>query len=602
MDASALEFLRRHHPFDRLTPAEMETVARTTTSLTIPGGTIILRHGGRISGFLHVVARGSAHLVRDGRVMQELEEGECFGYPSILSGNPPNSDVVAAGETVVHRIPADVFKELLSNSEFAGFFLTSLSQRLRGVARRESAALDGIMTTAVGTLSGGEPLMIAPDATVADAARAMRDAHLDVALVADDPPGILTDHDFRVKVLAEGLGSDTPVAAVMTRPLLTLPAATPVHGALLYLLEHRIQHLPVTSGESITGVVSVTDLLRHQTRSPLSLLHRLENLEPGTPLGWYAGEVAGMVEDLFEGGLKVAQIGKVFAQVNDMLIHRLAALAESELGPPPCAYAWLVFGSEGRMEQALLTDQDNALVYGDDSVEAAAYFARFAKHVVDNLIAAGFPPCPGGYMATNWCKPLVEMRDVFTDWIRGASAESLVEAAIFFDFRAICGDLDVEPLHDVMADAPENQLFLARLARVARGFRPPLGLFRRIRAEDGMVDLKTGGLAPIVAMARVYGLEVRTRLRPTRERLEAAIAGGAVSRELGETLIETYRFLLQLRLQQQLAAVKAGEKPDNRIVLEWLSPVEQRHLKDAFQAIRELQDAATQRFHIDSLA
>ncbi len=222
--------------------------------------------------------------------------------------------------------------------------------------------------------------------------------------------------------------------------------------------------------------------------------------------------------------------------------------------------------------------------------------------MVDNLIAAGFPPCPGGYMATNWCRPLDEMRETFTGWIRGAGAEALVEAAIFFDFRSVCGELDIEPLHELVAAAPDNQLFLARLARVARGFRPPLGLFRRIRADEGQVDLKTGGLAPIVAMARVYGLEVRTRQRPTRERLEAAIAGGTLGRELGETLIETYRFLLQLRLGQQLAAVRAGEAPGNRIVLDRLSPVEQRHLKDAFQAIRELQDAATTRFHIDALA
>ncbi len=601
MTSQDLEFLSRHHPFDRLTPAELETAARSAGTLTVPGGTIILRQGGRVSEFLHIVGKGSAHLVRDGQVLQEIEEGECFGYPSILGGNAPGSDVIAAGELVLHRIPAAVFRELLGNAEFAGFFLTSLSQRLRGGPRSGAAAMGGGMTLPVGSLAKA-PLRIAPDATVADAARAMRDGRADVVLVDGDPAGILTDHDFQVKVLAAGRGPDTPVAQVMSSPVKTLPADTPVHGALLYLLEHRIHHLPVTDGERVTGIVSAADLLRHQTRSPLSLLHRLENLEPGEPLGWYAGESAAMIEDLFAGGLKVAQIGKVFAQVNDMLVHRLVALAQAELGPAPCAFAWLVFGSEGRMEQALLTDQDNALVYAEATDEATDYFARLARHVVDSLMAAGFPPCPGGYMATNWCRSLPEMRATFDGWIRGASGEALVEAAIFFDFRSVCGELDCEPLHELVAAAADNQLFLARMARVARGFRPPLGLFRRIRAEDGRVDLKTGGLAPIVSMARVYGLQVRTRARPTRERLEAAIAGGALSLELGETLIETYRFLLQVRLGQQLAAVRAGAAPDNLIVLEKLSPVEQRHLKEAFQAIRELQDAATTRFQINALA
>ena len=593
MDTDIRAFLQRHHPFDRLTAAELDAAAAAAGRHAVPAGALVLKQGGRGSAFLHVVMEGSVHLVRDGRVVQELEEGECFGYPSLLSGNPPNSDVVAAGRAVLLRLPERAFRELLGNAEFSAFFLTSLSQRLRGVARRESAALGGAMTTAVGSLA----------ATITAAARAMRDARTDVALVAGDPPGILTDHDFRVKVLAEGRGPDTPVSAVATRPVLTLPADTPVHGALLFLLEHRINHLPVTGvGGGITGVLAAADLLRHQTRSPLAVLPRLEGLEPGAPLDWYAGEIAAMVDDLFAGGLMVAQIGKVLAQVNAALVRRLAALARDELGPAPCPYAWLVLGSEGRMEQALLTDQDNALVYAEDTPAAAAYFAQLARRVVDGLIAAGFPPCPGGYMATRWCRPLDGMTKTFGDWIGGAGAEDLVEAAIFFDFRVVCGDLDLEPLHELTRTAPENQLFLARLARVARGFRPPLGLFRRIRAEEGRVDLKTGGLAPLVAMARVYGLEARTRQRPTRERLEAAVAAGALSRELGETLVETYRFLLQLRLAQQLAAVRAGEAPDNRIVLDRLSPVEKQHLKDAFRAIRELQDAATQRFHIDALA
>ena len=434
METQVLEFLRRHHPFDLLTPDELETAARSAGTLTVPGGTVILKQGGRISEFLHVVGRGSAHLVRDGHVVQEVEEGECFGYPSILSGIAPGSDVIAAGEMVLHRIPAAVFRELLGNAGFAGFFLTSLSQRLRGVARGGAAALGGGMTLAIGGLAKA-PLQVAPDATVGAAARTMRDGKADVVLVDGDPAGILTDHDFQVKVLAEDLGPDTPVARVMSSPVKTLPADTPVHGALLYMLEHRIHHLPVTDGERVTGIVSAADLLRHQTRSPLSLLHRLENLEPGAPLGWYADEAAAMVADLFEGGLKVAQIGKVFAQVNDMLVHRLVALAQAELGPAPCSFAWLVFGSEGRMEQALLTDQDNALVYADATDEAAAYFARLARHVVDNLIAAGLPPCPGGYMATNWCRSLPEMKKTFDGWIRGAGAEALVEAAILFDFR-----------------------------------------------------------------------------------------------------------------------------------------------------------------------
>jgi CBS domain-containing protein len=331
------------------------------------------------------------------------------------------------------------------------------------------------------------------------------------------------------------------------------------------------------------------------------MMRQLETMETTQPLSKYSLEIAGMVENLVNGGLDVTQIGRVIASINDVLIRRLLRLAEKEIGPPPAPYAWIVFGSEGRMEQALLTDQDNALIYLDSSETAHQYFQQLAQKVIDDLILAGFPPCPGGYMATNWCKPISEWEQIFQSWIRKPEPQNLLETAIFFDFRQVYGALSVEPLEKLIVESSNNSVFLAQLARAAIEFRPPLGFFKRIRAEDGQVDLKSGGVAPIVSLARVYALEAKSRTRTTVERLEAAIEANTVSQQGGETLIETYRFLLQLRLQEQLKAIRAGQQPDNKIKLESLSPVEKRHLKEAFVAIREMQEAASNRFHTGML-
>ena len=142
---------------------------------------------------------------------------------------------------------------------------------------------------------------------------------------------------------------------------------------------------------------------------------------------------------------------------------------------------------------------------------------------------------------------------------------------------------------------------MAQLARAAIEFKPPLGFFRRIRAEDGQVDLKKGGIAPIVSLARVYALEGKIRARSTVERLEGALAGGKLSEIGAGNLIETYRFLQELRLREQLADVKAGRSPENKIRLQSLTALENRHLKDAFLAIREMQEAASQQFRTDML-
>jgi CBS domain-containing protein len=174
-------------------------------------------------------------------------------------------------------------------------------------------------------------------------------------------------------------------------------------------------------------------------------------------------------------------------------------------------------------------------------------------------------------------------------------------AAIFFDFRSVAGALPVGSLDELITGAADNELFVKSLARAALNFRAPMGLFRRIRSEDGQVDIKTGGVAPLVSLARVYGLEARSLAKTTRERFEAAMACGKLDRDKGRDTIETYRYLLQLRLDQQLRAMKENREADNNLRLKSLSSLEHRHLKDALQAIRELQSTAAHHFQVQAL-
>lgn len=602
MIARIEEFLRQQHPFVMLSDTERDQVQTAARVQTVAGGDTVLRQGAATSACLYLIAEGQLRLERDGAEIQVLEEGDCFGYPSIISGGAPTSSVVAMVDATLHCISAPIFSELVrNNARFSEFFLQSLGDRLSLISRGGGGSLGGELTTPLGELTMRPVIRVAPGATVADAAQAMREVRDDVALVTGHPAGIVTDHDFQTRVLAENLGPETLVERIMTSPVLTLPEDTPAHSALLTMLEEGIHHLPVTKDGDILGIVSATDLLRHQTRNPLYLMRKLEHLDSPDAIAGYGSDAASMVERLFDGGLKVGQIGRIFSSLNDALIRRLLKLAEAELGPAPCPYAWLVFGSEGRMEQALLTDQDNALAYAEDIPGAKEYFAKLAERVVNDLITAGFPPCPGGCMATNWNKPLIEWEETVASWIRTPTPDNLMVSSIFFDFRAVAGTLSMEPVAKLIDGAVNNQLFMAHLARVSLRFKPPLGLFRRIQTEDGRVDLKKRGIASIVAAARVYALEAGTRQRPTRERLEAAMDTGKLGQDIGRNLIETYRYLLQLRLQEQLNLVRAGEEPSNSIRLSRLSSLEQRHLKDAFQAIREMQSAVTRRFRTDTL-
>jgi CBS domain-containing protein len=593
-----IQFLRSHPPFDRLGPDMLSAVEDGLDVAFVAEGTRVLERGGPRSRWLYVIRKGAVRLERDGQIVDALEEGECFGFPSLIGRAVPHVDVVASEETLLYRIPEDVFARLMDRPAFAEFFLLDLSERLRKASALDPLPLGRELGAPSSRLVTRAPVSVSPDATVRDAARVMRDASISSVLVDGEPQGILTVRDLSRRVLAEGLGPDTRVAEVMTRPVKSLPAEASLFEALLFMLEHRVHHAPLSVHGEIVGMVSDTDLLKVQGKNPF---HVLDGTDDPSRLAGYADELAEVVDSMAAGGLDAVRIGRVVSRLNDALVGRLLRRAETDLGPPPCDYAWIVFGSEGRMEQALITDQDNALVYRDDTPEAAAYFAALARRGVDGLLAASFPECRGGFMATNWCRSLSSWTGLFRGWVETPEPRALVEASNFFDFRRVHGTLDLEPLEAILGRSSEEKLFLAHLARCAIGFAPPLGLFRNIREDEGGVELKKGGLIPIVSLARLFALEAGSAARPTLERLDDAARGGALSGEGAATLAEAFRFLLGLRLRDQLRARREGRPLDNKARLDSLSPLERRHLKDTFVAIRDLQEATKLRYALDRL-
>ena len=462
--------------------------------------------------------------------------------------------------------------------------------------------LDRSLLVPVKQLVTQPPLFVAADATVQQAAQTMHQARSSSCLVASDPPGILTDRDLRGRVLALGLGPETPARQVMTQPLKSLDSDTPTYSALLYMLDENIHHLALIEEGQVVGVITNTDLLRQQARSPLYLHRRLQNFNESTTLTHYAQEIAGTVATLLDGGVGALQIGRVVSSLNDTLVQRLAHLAEQRLGPPPMPYAWLVFGSEGRHEQLLITDQDNALVYAEPSAEAAVYFGQLAQRVVTGLQQAGFPLCSGGYMATNWCKPLAEWQEIFADWLRTPDPQALMAASIFFDFRHVYGDLSLEPLEALITTAYKRPLFIGHLVRAAQQFAPPLGFFQRIRSQRGLVDLKMGGIAPIVGIARAGALAAGSRERSTVERLVVAVKANQIPAESATMLTDSLGFLLTLRLRCQLAALQSGQPAGNKIRLRDLTKLEQSRLRAAFAAVQEAQDTIGLSYQTDRLA
>ena len=594
------EFLRHQPPFDQLGPAAFRAVEEALEVVYLARGEFALRRGGPRAEHLYLVRKGTVRLERDGVAVQVLEEGDAFAFPSLIGRTSPHVDVVAAEDVLAYRIPAAVFEQLMEAPAFREFFLLDLTDRLRRSAALQAPPLGLDLGRSARALVTRDPVGIALGATAGEAARVMRERGVSSVLVAGPPDGILTDRDLRSRVLAEGRGPETPVADVMSSPVATLEGGASLFDVLMLMLDRRVHHVPLTEHGRIVGVLTDTDLLRAQVQSPIALLKRVASGDPGD-LGDYAESLTQIVDSLFSAGLEAARIGRVVSRLNDTLAAALLRNAERELGAAPAPYAWIVFGSEGRMEQTLLTDQDNALVHAGTTPEHQRWFEGLAERVVRGLIAARFPECPGGFMATKWCQPLPGWQATFRGWIGTPDPQALLDASSFFDWRVVHGALDLAPLEDVARGASRERTFLAHLARTALGFTPPLGAFRQIKLDHGGVELKRGGLAPIVALARLFALEAGVSERGTLDRLAAASAAGVLSAEGAATLSEAFRFLMRLRLRDQLQALRAGREPQAVASFEGFSSLERSQLKDVFLAIREVQESVRLRHATDRL-
>jgi CBS domain-containing protein len=604
--------LAAHPPFDGLPSEALEQTAATVEVAYFPRGAGILRQGGEPSRHLHVIVKGMVELRQaDERgaseLVETLGEGETFGQLSLLSRAPHLWDVVAREDVLAYLIPAEQVERLRHQPGFEALLARRAGDRLRRAlaARREPAPLD-LFSVRAGDLVTRPLVTCDPGESVAEAARRMRDEQVSSLVVRARPPGLVTASDLRDRVLAAGRSGETPVAAVMTVPLQTMPAEASLGEVLLCMVDRGIHHLPLVAEGQLVGIVTDTDLLRHESRHPLFVRRQLDRAAEPEGLAAYAGEVTGAAVRLIAAGSPAGDVTRFVASAHDALYARVAGDGEAVLGPPPCPYALLVLGSGARGEPTLRTDQDHALVLADDPpADAAAWFAALAEHLAATLERCGLPCCPGNVMATNPARrlPRRTWQQQFGSWIQEPEEEALLDAAVCFDFRQVHGDLDAEAaLRPVIRRAAGNRRFLGRLARAALRRRPPLGFLRQLRGDrHGRVDLKAHGTAPIVDLARLLALEAGSAELGTVARLRAATERGTVGKTAAD-LAAAFEYLKEVRLRHQASQLQAGATPDDVIALADLGALERRWLKDAFHLLHTCQESVRIAFQTDLIA
>jgi len=454
-------------------------------------------------------------------------------------------------------------------------------------------------------------LTCTPTTSIRGAAQRMsrlRVASIIIKGEGDIPVGILTDRDLREKVLAEGHNINAPVTEVMSHPLYTIHGQAYAFDALLDMSRHGVSHLLVTEDDRLIGIISDHDFRLEVGSSPVGVIGDIEKSQSVDELISTRLKIDHVREMVLRHGGSAKKMVQLVSELNDRVTRRLLVLTEQEIeergmGHPPVPYCWISLGSEGRLEQTLRTDQDNALAFIDvpqkDREEVKQWFIRFSEQVVEGLVRYGFPRCPGGIMASNprWCQTEAQWKRTFLGWVDDPNPLTLRMSTIFFDFRALYAGTDfLETLrHRLNESVKRNRLFLRFMAKNVLYNRPPLGFLRQFVVEKSgehknKLNLKMRGLTPIVDCARVMALDLGISTTNTLERLDEIKNRGVLNHEFHSDLQEAYNFISYLRISRHLEARSRGEEPDNFVNPATLNSLQRKMLKESFFVINRLQE------------
>ncbi|WP_159678136.1 DUF294 nucleotidyltransferase-like domain-containing protein [Luteimonas sp. 9C] len=593
-------------PFDLL---DAPGRARLQASVDIgfhPADTTLIE-AGRASPHVYVILKGVVHAYA--RDVEGVEQrfadygpGDVFGAWAVMAGRA-RLRYRTAGECLCFLIPAEVFRALVAgNPRFAAYFNEGLATKgqlsVSGDARRESAEL---MITRVEEAQLAPAIHISGAHSIADATARLREAGVDCLLV-DTPdvsaPGIVTRTDLLDAIALQRLPLDAPVGPLANRPLVCVDARDVLFQALIGMTERRIERVVVrTRDGGIAGTLGMAEVLSHfASHSHLVSLRlaRARNLDEITAA---ASGMTGLVRSLAAHGARMPYLMGLVSALNERVMAQVfEQVVPVEHRDRICL---LVMGSEGRREQLLRTDQDNALVLADDldwpGLDAA--MDRFSAA----LATIGYPPCPGRVMVDNphWRMTTQQWQARVTHWRGHYGGDAALDLSIALDARPIAGNAALfAPVKAALMTLGQDEILMHHLAAGALGFGAPLTFFGRMRSDAQGVDLKKGGIFPVVHGLRCLALRHGITATGSLERCEALAALDALPGDLERDLPQALNVFQRMRLDAQLAALAEGRAADNHVDTAGLRRLDRELLRDALHVVKAFREHVQRVFHV----
>jgi CBS domain-containing protein len=399
-------------------------------------------------------------------------------------------------------------------------------------------------------------------------------------------------------VVAAGAAPGTPVSAVMTAPAWTVSADRTATEALLDMLDHGVRHMPVLGADRrLLGVIDDVDLMASERRAPFHLRALIANSKDEDEVARAAAELPGTVIALHDAGVPAAAISRTISSIHDTITRHLIELAHEELGPPTAPYTWLAIGSFGRREPFPSSDVDCALAWEDVGAEAAPP-TDVAGRVLSGLAACGFSLDRQGAVASSplFARSTAGWEEAARSWVADPDENrGLMLLSVVVESDPVWGTAAIsERLRRAFLGSADRAAFLRRLAAAALAERPPTGFLRDFVLHSsgerrGVLDIKRGGLLPIVALARWSGLAAGVTAASTTARIRASAEAGTLPTDDAAVLRDAFELCSAVRMEHQVGRLRAGEPPDDLIAPRHLAPLTRTALKEAFRAVARVQ-------------
>ncbi|PWB30495.1 cyclic nucleotide-binding protein [Pseudomonas sp. SDI] len=623
-----MQFLQRFPPFNQMENAHLAyLVEQCQLRFYAADESIIKPADGPVEHF-YIVKQGRVvgertHVVKGGtETTFEITCGECFPLAALLGERATRTEHLAAEDTFCLQLNKAAFIRLFALSEaFRDFALRGVSSLLdqvnQQVQRRAVETLGNqySLNTRLGELAMRHPVVCSPDTSVREAVGLMHEQQVGSIVIVDPqraPLGIFTLRDLRQVVADSSTDFAAPIAAHMTAKPFHLSPQHSAFDAAIAMTERHIAHVCLVEDQRLCGVVSERDLFSLQRVDLVHLARTIRHAPRVEQLVALRGEIGQLVERMLAHGASSTQITHIITLLNDHTVCRVIELAIQDKGDPGVPFSWLCFGSEGRREQTLHTDQDNGILFeARDAAHAAEIRGRLlplAQHINQGLAQCGFSLCKGNIMAGNpeLCLSRAEWARRFAAFIREATPENLLASSIYFDLRVVWGEEQAcEQLrHSILQQVADNRLFQRMMADNALRQRPPVGRFREFvltrqgNDKAATLDLKVQGLTPFVDGARLLALANGISANNTLERLRELVNREVIDPLDGGAYEEAYQFIQQTRMQQHQLQTRQNQPYSNRVDPDSLNDLDRRILRESLRQAQRLQSSLALRYQL----